>query len=416
MNFETGHSLFSVPVIEDENDYDNIEDITCDLQRNPQRAELINAAKVLIYDEAFSSDKYLYNAILKSYNGLKGKVILLLMDRGQTAPIVKHSTREQTVNASILRHPIWSRVHRFTFTVNLRLLALENIDENDEHFLSQRTYAQDLTEIRTNGPFRPNSSIGEVDSTNNELTGMKILSFKGFNVFTDINAAISFLYPQQFNTSQLEDRGILATTNEICFEWNQLIQKMNPNILVHLHSANAIEEVDDPYGILQSMLNSDTLEFYRKPGIPEHILQLKVGDLCFLLRTVSKKDFLSKNTRVRILKLSRYKIQVQTLGNNAKVHNIPRMKFRVTHNFGFTLLRTQFPLGLAYAMTKNKAQGQKIPWLLNDVRSPVFAHGQQYVAFSRANDKLRSAVLADECDVLGDYFFFNNIVYPELFE
>ena len=73
MNFETGHSLFSVPVIEDENDYDNIEDITCDLQRNPQRAELINAAKVLIYDEAFSSDKYLYNAILKSYNGLKVK-------------------------------------------------------------------------------------------------------------------------------------------------------------------------------------------------------------------------------------------------------------------------------------------------------------------------------------------------------
>jgi len=413
MNFETAHSLFSVPVVENPEDFDVINDLECDLSRNPQRVALINAASVIIIDEAFSLDKYLYNAILRSYDNLKGKVVLLLMDRGQTAPIVKSGTRLQTVDATLLSHPIWNIVRRFSFTVNLRLLAMASHDENDPHFLMQKEYALCLTEIRTNGPFRFGGPIGEVCSVGNDITGENVLLFKGFRTFTDMQEAIDFLYPYGFNTDPLHERAILANTNLACDEWNSEIQKMNP--IVQLLAANAIEEEDDPHGILSSMLNSNSLEFYRKPGIPESVLELKVGDLCFLLRTVSKKDFLSKNTRVQIRKISTYKIQVMTLGDHPTLHNIPRMKFKITHGFGFTLLRTQFPLGLAYAMTKNKAQGQKIPWLLADMRSCTFAHGLEYVTFSRSCDMSQSAALVNEEDVYGDGFAFTNIVYEELF-
>ena len=63
-------------------------------------------------------------------------------------------------------------------------------------------------------------------------------------------------------------------------------------------------------------------------------------------------------------------------------------------------VRTQFPIRLAYAMTINKSQGQtfqkvRIPLLHLTIclkvglilRTPVFTHGQLYVALSRVPAK-----------------------------
>ena len=73
MEFDTLHGLFSIPVIEDEEDYDNINNIYCDLNKNKQKVELVNAASLFIFDEFFSNHKYCLNAIMKSYNNLLGK-------------------------------------------------------------------------------------------------------------------------------------------------------------------------------------------------------------------------------------------------------------------------------------------------------------------------------------------------------
>lgn len=74
MEFDTLHGLFSIPVIEDEEDYDNINRIYCDLNRNKQKVELIFATSLFIFDEFFSNHKYCLNAIMKSYNNLLGKL------------------------------------------------------------------------------------------------------------------------------------------------------------------------------------------------------------------------------------------------------------------------------------------------------------------------------------------------------
>ena len=223
------------------------------------------------------------------------------------------------------------------------------------------------------------------------------------------------MYPQGFQTPNFEKRAILATKNEITEEWNDIIQEMNPERSTVLLSTNTVDEVDDPYGIINDMLNSDTLEFWSKPGVPRHRLTLKKGDICFLLRTISKKDHLSKNTRVRIQRITRYRIIVSTLDSNPKLHSIPRIRFKVPHASGFSLLRTQFPLALAYAMTKNKAQGQSLQWSLNDIRSPSFSHGQEYVALSRPIDFDQVAIFCTPEQVFDDAVNISNTVYPELF-
>ena len=68
--------------------------------------------------------------------------------------------------------------------------------------------------------------------------------------------------------------------------------------------------------------------------VPPHDLKLKVNDVCLLYRTLSKKDRLATNTRVRILELSRNRIRVQTLDRHRKVHWLPRIYFVFCLPFG----------------------------------------------------------------------------------
>ena len=81
--------------------------------------------------------------------------------------------------------------------------------------------------------------------------------------------------------------------------------------------------------------------------------------------------------------------------------------------FKFQLRRRQFPVRLAFAMTINKAQGQSVRHVGLDLRDPVFAHGQLYVALSRATSCKRIKILlsstSSECRV-------HNVVYPEIFQ
>ncbi|KAI8555142.1 hypothetical protein RHMOL_Rhmol05G0151400 [Rhododendron molle] len=74
------------------------------------------------------------------------------------------------------------------------------------------------------------------------------------------------------------------------------------------------------------------------------------------------------------------------------------------------MTRRQFPVSLAYAMTINKAQGQSIKFVGVDLHTPVFSHGQLYVALSRCTSFDRINVLIPEEAIDST----TNIVYLEV--
>ena len=53
--------------------------------------------------------------------------------------------------------------------------------------------------------------------------------------------------------------------------------------------------------------------------------------------------------------------------------------------FGFEWQRMQFPVRVAFAMTIHKSQGQTLKMAGVWLRTPVFSHGQLYVACSRVS-------------------------------
>jgi hypothetical protein len=90
---------------------------------------------------------------------------------------------------------------------------------------------------------------------------------------------------------------------------------------------------------------------------------------------------------------------------------IPRITLKPSsREYPFTLKRRQFPVRLSFAMTINKAQGQSLKYVGIHLISPVFCHGQLYVALSRATSSQRLLILLPRSTETTTI----NIVYPEI--
>ena len=109
-----------------------------------------------------------------------------------------------------------------------------------------------------------------------------------------------------------------------------------------------------------------------------------------------------------------YRLLVCKLTGSDKTVLIPRIKFSsVGSDLPFEWSRRQFPVRVAFATTINKSQGQTLKKVGVWLRSPVFSHGQLYVASSRTGcpDSLKFAVKEQQGQKKGET---KNEVYLEV--
>jgi ATP-dependent DNA helicase PIF1 len=147
-------------------------------------------------------------------------------------------------------------------------------------------------------------------------------------------------------------------------------------------SADTVEVGDDrAYGIALEFLNTIML-----PGMPPHQLALKVGVHVILLCNLDASFGVCNGTRLIVRRLARRLILVEIVGGSHAgivLHISQVTTSSIGNCWPFTLLRRQFPVQLAFAMTINKAQGQTMGTVGIYLLEPVFTHGQLYVALSR---------------------------------
>jgi ATP-dependent DNA helicase PIF1 len=182
--------------------------------------------------------------------------------------------------------------------------------------------------------------------------------------------------------------------------------------MTYLSVDTALDEGDSPdYHLYpQEYLNTLTLS-----GMPVHSITLKVGCPIILLRNLDPSVGLCNGTRLIVTALRTRVIEAKILsgthaGNPAF---IPRLALVTSSSspLPFKLRRRQFPIRLAFGMSINKSQGQSLRIVGIYLLTSVFAHGQLYVALSRAIDCMNVYV---SLSALSLFLRTINIVYKEV--
>jgi hypothetical protein len=217
----TAHSRFQIPI--------NVTDSsTCGIKQGSQLANLMGRTNLIIWDEAPMTHQNCFEAIDRSLRDILrfsdpqseekpfgGKTIVLGGDFRQILPVVSKGRREEIVEASVNRSSLWKYCTIFTLTRNMRLEQNPNDNEAKE-------FAKWILKI----------GEGELDDSEGE-TLIKIPSDLLIPHSTHpINDIVDAIYPElqtkYTDAKYLEDRAILAPTNEVVQDVNDhLIDLIN---------------------------------------------------------------------------------------------------------------------------------------------------------------------------------------------
>ena len=193
--------------------------------------------------------------------------------------------------------------------------------------------------------------------------------------------------------------------------------------IITLYSADVVQNEDGTDNMNNNLYPTEFLNSLNVNGLPLHKLKLKDGALVMLLRNLDVEAGLCNGTTLKVLNISNkvLKVQITNGSHTGDIALIPRINLTPTDtNLPFKLSRRQFPVRLCFAMTINKAQGQSINNLGVYLPSPVFGHGQLYVALSRAGMPHKTkVVISDIKDIQGTFInhegkYTSNVVYTEV--
>jgi ATP-dependent DNA helicase PIF1 len=400
------------------------------MKQQDEAAELLKAAKLIVWDEAPMAHKYCYGAldrllrdILDNQLPFGGKVIVLAGDFRQVLPVVPKGSRAQIVQAAVKCHSLWSHFYTIRLTKNMRAMRLlQEIGEQAAQ--QQQEWADYLLQI------------GEHASEKMLLPSDMVVPTQGGidqliqDIYGDLRLDVARI------PATLIHKCILAPKNDNVDQLNDRITHMFPGEEHIILSADHASDADD-FLYPREFLNS-----LNPSGFPPHELRLKVGCPIILLRNLDfnlgrkfLNDFLNQNvtptlslpclpptsglangTRLILTEIKQRVLKATILtGAHAGKHVlIPRLPMASpdSANMPISFIRRQFPVRPAFAMTINKSQGQTFKKVGIYLPQPCFSHGQLYVAMSRVGERSGVRILVEQ---ESEVAFTDNVVYEEIF-
>ena len=179
------------------------------------------------------------------------------------------------------------------------------------------------------------------------------------------------------------DHAILTPHNVDVQQTNKkILDKMRGHEIIY-DSADSLE--DEGEGT-RSDVPDDFLRTIEPPSLPLSQLRMKIGCPLMLMRNLDPGKGLCNGTRLILLHAYSRVLEVMVISGDHRGEKafIPRISLKPSsRQYPFNLKRRQFPVRLSFAMTINKSEGQSLKYVGIHLLTPVFCHGQLYVALSR---------------------------------
>lgn len=440
----TAHSMFKIPI-------KNHESSVCGISKQQQQGELIRQASLIIWDEAPMTSKSCFEVVDKLLRDFTdrdepfgGKVVVFGGDFRQILPVVRGGGIAETVDACLKKSSLWESIMTLPLTENMRVKTAPNpasameLAEFSEFLPSvgEGRYAvNEEEEIRLPDDMciHVEPSQAQEDADFFYFSLLRIDNDDGENERAEdgdieddaskeerwINALVDAVYPrvgsEDLPDEYFAERAILAPTNRQVQRINDIVADRLPG------ETREYLSTDSVYGIYESLFETEYLNSLNFSGIPPHRIVLKVGAPIMMIRNINSHEGLCNGTRLRVVALKDNCIDAVIMVGPRKGQRvfIPRIIFISDDddkNFPFQLRRKQFPVVPTFALTINKAQGQSIHHMGLYLRTPVFSHGQLYVALSRVTSRSAIKILVpDEDDDERDGVYTKNIIYRQIF-
>ncbi|CAI0396898.1 unnamed protein product [Linum tenue] len=415
----TGHSRFKIPI--------NIDCFsTCKVKKGTQLAELLQQTSLIVWDEAPMTHRFCFEALNKTlcdlmgvpfsgptFRPFGGKTVLLGGDFRQILPVIPGGGREETLNASIIRSPLWLHCHLLCLQQNMRI----NHDVINERLVFDgMTFPQWVLAVG-NGTVPAASLDDNNDRAWINIPTCLVLPPNGDSIAPIVDFVFHGLLDSYRSVSFLKNRAVITPTNETVSRINASVLSCIPEETKTYYSTDSLctESTDDSE--LENLYPVEFLNSLVFNGMPEHELSLKLYTPIMLLRNIDPPAGMCNGTRLMVVHLGTNAIKgiILTGTYEGTVVAIPRIALNFSeHKWPFTMKRRQFPVRLCYAMTINKSQGQTLDRAGVFLPKPVFSHGQLYVAISRVRSAAGLRFLIHNDSSLPTNCT-KNVVYTELY-
>ena len=302
------------------------------------------------------------NRCLRDITGLRnipfgGKTFVLGGDFRQTLPIASRGHNLGIANYCVKSSDVWDVYQQYCLQQNMSLLPGHDQFNN---FLLQ--LGSNRLPTKQEQPFRGSIQIPDQMIEQGNL--------------------IESIFPDSLPEDQVASRVILTPCNNTSLTIKQQILQRQVGDVTTYFTADHAEVPDNPDDYPQEFLHT-----LAPSGMQQHTLELQVGCNVMLLRNLDPTNGLCNGTRLFVRHLYRNSIRAEGLGGShaGNLVLIPKVLLGPSDvHMPFQLCRIQLPVCLAYSMTISKAQGQPFQNVGLELPKPVFAHGQLYVALSRA--------------------------------